>query len=144
MISAVSGRGDMRFMLTEKSVTAKVFVEFMRRLITGVKQPVFLIVDGHPSHRSPVVRQFLRKNEGRLRLFYLPPYSPELNPDEQVWREGKPHGGGRKAVTSKAPLKQHLLRALRQLQRARKDPASSARPKQHTRLRRKSIYLRNS
>jgi len=118
MISAVSARGDMRFMLTAKSVTAKVFVEFLRRLITGAKQPVFLIVDGHPSHRSSLVRQFLRNNEGRIRLFYLPPYSPELNPDEQVWREVKSHGGGRKTVASKQELKQHLLRALRQLQRA--------------------------
>lgn len=118
MISAVSGRGDMRFMLTAKSVTAKVFVEFLRRLITGAKQPVFLIVDGHPSHRSSVVRQFLCNNEGRIRLFYLPPYSPELNPDEQVWREVKSHGSGKKAVASKQELKQHLLRALRQLQRA--------------------------
>jgi transposase len=118
MISAVSARGDMRFMLTAKSVTAKVFVEFLRRLITGAKRPVYLIVDGRPSHRSSIVREFLRRNEGRIRLFYLPPYSPELNPDEQVWREVKSHGGGRKTVASKQELKQHLLRALRQLQRA--------------------------
>jgi len=59
-------------------------VEFLRRLITGTQRPVYLIVDGHPSHRSSLVRQFLRNNEGRIRLFYLPPYSPELNPDEQV------------------------------------------------------------
>lgn len=69
MISAVNGRGDMRFMLTGKSVTAAVFVEFLRRLIAGDGRPVFLIVDGHPSHRSSVVRQFLQKHEGRIRLF---------------------------------------------------------------------------
>lgn len=94
-------------MLTAESVTAKVFVEFLRRLITGAKQAVFLIVDGHPSHRPSAVRQFLRINEGRIRLIYLPPYSPDLNPDEQVWREVKPHGSGRRAVASKRKLKQH-------------------------------------
>ena len=118
MISAVNGRGDLRFMLTAKAVTAKVFVEFLRRLMTGAQRPVFLIVDGHPSHRSSVVRQFLRQHEGRIRLFYLPPNWPELNPDEQVWREVKAHGGGRKAVAGKQEMKQMLLRALRQLQRA--------------------------
>ena len=118
MISAVNGRGDMRFMLTGKSVTAAVFVEFLRRLIAGDGRPVFLIVDGHPSHRSSVVRQFLQKHEGRIRLFYLPPYSPELNPDEQVWREVKSHGGGRKAITGRNELKRILLSALRRLQRA--------------------------
>ena len=81
MISAVSARYDMRFMLTAKSVTARVFIEFLRRLITGATRPVYMIVDGHPSHRSSLVRQSLRNNEGRIHLFYLPPYSPELNPD---------------------------------------------------------------
>ena len=94
MISAVNGRGDMRFMLTGKSVTAAVFVEFLKRLIAGIGRPVFLIADGHPSHRSPVVRQFLQKHEGRIRLFYLPSCPPELNPDEQVWREVISQGGG--------------------------------------------------
>ena len=65
-----------------------------------------------------MVRQFLRKHEGRIRLFYLPPNWPELNPDEPVWREVKAHGGGRKAVAGTQEMKQHLLRTLRQLQRA--------------------------
>jgi transposase len=117
MISAVNGRGQMRFMLTEKAVTARVFVEFLRRLITGARGPVFLIVDGHPSHRGSLVGKFLKEHEGRIRLFYLPPYSPELNPDEQVWREVKAHGTGRKAMSGKQELKRQLLSALKKLQR---------------------------
>jgi transposase len=117
MISAVSGRGDMRFMLTGKSVTASVFVEFLRRLIAGASHPIFLIVDGHPTHRSSLVRQFLQEQESRIRLFYLPAYSPELNPDEQVWREVKTHGAARKPVPGKDDLRRILLRSLRRLQR---------------------------
>lgn len=117
MLSAVSGRGDMRFMLTGKTVTAAVFVEFLRRLITNAKHPVFLIVDGHPTHRSSLVRQFLERQGGRIRLFYLPPYSPELNPDEQVWREVKTHGSGRTSIAGKSELKRILLCSLRRLQR---------------------------
>ncbi|MCL4797894.1 MAG: IS630 family transposase [Bryobacteraceae bacterium] len=117
MISAVNGRGDMRFMLTGKAVTAAVFVEFLRRLITGAAHPVFLIVDGHPTHRSSVVRQFVKNHESRLQLFYLPPYSPELNPDEQVWREVKAHSAGRKRVAGKDEFKRILLAALHRLQK---------------------------
>jgi hypothetical protein len=88
-----------------------VFVEFLRRVITGAKRPMLLIVDERPTHRSSIVRKFLRRNEGCIRLFFLPPYSPALNPNEQVWREVKSHGGGRKSVASKK-VKQHLLRPL--------------------------------
>ncbi|GIW56463.1 MAG: hypothetical protein KatS3mg082_2867 [Nitrospiraceae bacterium] len=117
MISAVNVRDEMRFTLTEKAVTARVFVGFRRRLITGAPAPVFLIVDGHPSHRGSLVERFLQEHEGQIRLFYLPAYSPELNPDEQVWREVQAHGPGREAVSGKQELKRQLLRALKKLQR---------------------------
>jgi|GEM_PF-670417 len=111
-ISAVSARGDMRFMLTAKSVTAKVFVEFLRRLITGTQRPVYLIVDGHPSHRSSLVRQFLRNNEGRH-----PPVLPAavlggIEPGRaglaggQVTRR-RPKDGGQQAGAEAAPAAGH-------------------------------------
>jgi hypothetical protein len=84
MISAVAPKGDLRFMLTKKTVTAPVFVEFLKRLMQGMKRRVFLIVDGHPVHRSVKVQQYVASTKGRLQLFFLPPDSPELNPDEQV------------------------------------------------------------
>jgi transposase len=64
-----------------------------------------------------LVRQFLQEQESRIRLFYLPAYSPELNPDEQVWREVKTHGAARKPVPGKDDLRRILLRSLRRLQR---------------------------
>ena len=85
MISAVSPRGDFRFMVVEGSVYASVFVEFLKRLMTGSKKKIFLIVDGYPAHRSKKTKAFIAEQEGRLELFYLPPYSPELNPDELAW-----------------------------------------------------------
>ena len=118
MLSVVNGRGDLRFMLTDKTVTAAVFVEFLRRLIAKAAAPVFLIVDGHPVHRAVAVRRFLKDNQERLRLFFLPPYSPELNPDEQVWREVKAHGAGRRTVTGQQQRQRLLLGCLRSLQRS--------------------------
>jgi transposase len=61
--------------------------------------PIFVIVDGHPAHRAKSVTQFVAAQQGQLALFHLPPYSPELNPDEMVWNDLKTHGTGRKLVT---------------------------------------------
>ena len=92
MISAISPKGAMRFMLIKGRVTAGVFVNFLKRLIHNWPRSVFLIIDGHPVHKSVAVSKFVTSTEGRLQLFYLPPYSPELNPDEQAWNHLKNHG----------------------------------------------------
>jgi transposase len=89
MISAISARGQLRFMVTGKRIGAKVFVEFLRRLVHGWKRPIFLIMDSHPTHKAKLVKAFEKRTKGKLRLFYLPPYSPELNPDEYVWNDVK-------------------------------------------------------
>jgi len=78
LISAVSAQGEFRFMVTKGRVGAKVFVEFLRRLLYRAERPIFLIVDGHPVHKAKMVDKFLAKHEGELRLFFLPPYSPGL------------------------------------------------------------------
>lgn len=80
-------------------MTAKVFLDFVKRLLHDEPNPVFLIVDGHPVHRSKAVKTFVDSTQGRLRLFFLPPYSPELNPDEWVWENVK-HDRIGKAVFS--------------------------------------------
>lgn len=108
MISAVSGRGDFRFMLHEGSVTAEVFVEFLKRLMEGHQQPTFLVVDGHPIHKAKMVRSYVETLAGRLKLVYLPPYSPEVNPDEQVWRHIKPN------IAKRIPQSMEELRAYAQ------------------------------
>ena len=117
MISAVSPNGAMRFMLVKGRVTAGVFVDFLKRLIHNWPRSVFLIIDGHPVHRSVAVSKFVASTEGRLQLFYLPPYSPELNPDEQVWNHLKNHGVGRQPVTGPDQLKRLIISHLRKVQR---------------------------
>jgi transposase len=98
MLSAISSKGHMRFMVTDKTCTIPVFIDFLRRLIFKQKGPVFLIVDGHPVHKSKKVRAFVESTEGKLRLYYLPGYSPELNPDETVWAYVKHHVIGKKII----------------------------------------------
>jgi transposase len=95
-------------MIVEKGgVNAEVFIEFLKRLIAGAKRKVFLIVDRGPAH--------IAKN-GKLRLFYLPPYSPDRNPDELVWKHLKADTVGRMAVTNKEDFKSKVRSSMRQLQ----------------------------
>ena len=89
MISAISSMGEMRFMTVEGRMNGGKFILFLKRLILDVSGPVYLIVDGHPMHKSKRVREFVDSTGGILKLFYLPPYSPDLNPDELVWNHLK-------------------------------------------------------
>ena len=114
MISAAGARGSLRFMIVEGTLGARTFNEFMKRLLIGAVRPVYLIVDGHPSHRAVMVRNRVAARKEKIRLFQLPGYSPELNPDELVWNNLKNHGLGRRSCADKEELKnlarRHLLR----------------------------------
>lgn len=117
MISAISPRGLLRFMTIDGRFNAKIFIEFLKRLIHNTEKPIFLIVDGHPTHKAKKVKEFIESTEGKLRLFILPPYSPELNPDELVWNNLKSHRIGRKMITGPNDLKNKVISSLRSLQK---------------------------
>jgi len=117
LISAVSAQGQLRFMLTKGRVTAAVFIAFLKRLLVNAPATIFLIVDGHPTHRAKSVSRFVAAQLGKLALFFLPPYAPELNPDELVWNDLKTHGTGRQLITSLAQLRQMIVAHMRQLQK---------------------------
>ena len=117
LISAITSRGHMRFMIKEKGgVNAEVFIEFLKRMIIGAKRPVFLIVDRGPAHIAKKTKAFVESLKGTLRLFYLPPYSPDRNPDELVWKHLKADTVGRMAITDKADFKAKVRSSMRQLQ----------------------------
>ena len=117
MISAVSARGHLRFMLTKGKVNGLVFTEFLKRLMHGAARRVFLILDGGSYHHSRPVKDYVASLDGKLRLFFLPPYSPQLNPDEQVWNYVKHHGVGKAVLQGAADLRRFVLVRLRSLQR---------------------------
>ena len=118
MISAISPRGEMRFMGFEGRMNAGTFCVFLKRLMHGASHPIFLIVDGHPIHRSGKVKKYVQSTQGMLRLFFLPPYAPDLNPDELVWNNLKSHGTGKKALSGgRKELKRIVLSHLRSIQK---------------------------
>jgi transposase len=124
MISAITAKGQMRFMMVEGGVNADVFIEFLKRLLVGATRKVFLIVDRGPAHRAKKTKDFVQSLGGTLILFYLPPYSPDLNPDELVWNHVKSNSVGRTATIDKQSFKRVVLTALRTLQRRPKHIAS--------------------
>jgi transposase len=117
MISAISPRGALRFMVVDGKMNGARFCEFLKRLIHNAAHPIFLVLDGHPAHRSKMVKKFAASTEGKLKLFYLPGYSPELNPDELVWNDLKHHNIGRRIITGPDPLKRLVISHLRALQK---------------------------
>ena len=104
-------------MAYKENFTADLFITFLKRLIHNAERPIFLIVDGHPVHRSAKVRRFVESTQGRLWLFIQPPYSPELNPTELVWNHLKNHSIGRSIVTGPDNLKKRVIGFMRSLQK---------------------------
>jgi transposase len=84
MISSITNRGKVRFMLYRETMSAKVLIRFMSRLIKDADRKVFLILDNLRVHHSKVVKAWLEDNKEQIEVFYLPSYSPELNPDEYL------------------------------------------------------------
>jgi len=118
LISAITSKGHMRFMIKEKGgVNSAVFIEFLQRLLVGAKRTIFLILDRGPAHRSKKTKAFVETLGGKLKLFYLPPYSPDRNPDELVWKHLKADTVGRMVTTGKADFKSKVVSSMRSLQK---------------------------
>ena len=100
VISAVNARGAFWAATYEGKLNAESFVLFLQNFMKGRKK-VFLIVDGHPAHTAKATLRYVESLGGRLELYRLPPYAPDLNPDEYVWSHMKSQG------LSKKPLKQN-------------------------------------
>jgi transposase len=97
MISAIANQGQLCFMVFRDRFTAEIFITFLKRLIRHNKRRLYLIIDKHPVHRSSKVTKWLKEeqNINRIRVFFLPIYSPELNPDELLNQDVKTNALGR-------------------------------------------------
>jgi len=92
MISALSNGGQLHFSIFEGRFTAKLFIEFLDRLIRHYpERKIFLICDNHSTHHAKTVKQWVADRADRIELHFLPAYSPELNPDEYLNQDVKRH-----------------------------------------------------
>ncbi len=99
LISAVSNRGELRWMVVDGAVNAPTFIRFLVRLVREARCKVFLILDRLRVHRARLTRDWLAEHSSEIEVHYLPSYSPELNPDEGVNADLK------QAVPRKAPAR---------------------------------------
>lgn len=84
MISTVTNQGKMRWMIIDEAFNADRFIEFLQALIKDAGRKVFLIVDNLRVHHAKPVKAWLAQRAEQIEVFYLPSYSPELNPDERL------------------------------------------------------------
>ena len=120
LISAVSNKGEVRWMVLDGAVNAPALIRFLQRLIRDARRKVFLILDRLKVHRARVTRDWLAEHRAKIEVFYLPAYSPELNPDEGLNADFK------QAVTRKAPARsqaQLKRAAISHMRRLSKSPA---------------------
>lgn len=108
MLSAISKRGKLRFVLYKDNMTSKKLIDFMRRLIQCSNKKVFLILDNLRVHHSKKVTEWLEKHKDKIELFYLPPYAPEYNPDELVNSDLKRSVGSKKSPESLDELEHNV------------------------------------
>lgn len=112
MISIISNRGEMAFMVFAERFTTDVFLRFLGRVIRHVKRKVILIVDGHRVHKSKKLQEWLKQRATQIELIFLPAYSPELNPDEMLNQDVKANAVGRQKPRDQKELTQELRRFL--------------------------------
>jgi transposase len=115
LISAVTNKGELRWMVLDGAIKAPDLLRFLARLVRDAGQKVFLILDRLPVHRSAKLRAWLAGREAEIEVFYLPGYSPELNPDEGVNGDLKQAVTGKAPVRSKAQLKRAAIGHMRRL-----------------------------
>lgn len=107
MISAISNKGHLQFMIIEK-FNGKVFIDFLKRMIRYSKQKVFFITDGHPAHKTKKLKEWLEENKKRIEVFFIPPYSPELNAQEYLNQDVKTNIIGKKRPINKAQMRTNV------------------------------------
>jgi transposase len=108
---------DVRFMVYKGGLKTDTFIRFLGRLIKSAKRKIFLIVDNLRVHKAVKVVEWIKARAKQIELFYMPPYSPELNPDEYLNNTVKAQLRNQPAASSHHELKSRLNSTMRSNQR---------------------------
>lgn len=106
--SAVNAKGGFWFATYKGGMNADLFVAMLEQIMRHRRRPLFLILDSLPAHKAKVVRDYVEATDGKLKLFFLPGYAPELNPDELVWSHMKRTGTAKRPLTSNELLQDRI------------------------------------
>ena len=116
-ISAVSPTGEFRFAVYSTRFNADLFITILKKFTRNLRRPCYFVVDGHPAHRANRVRDYVVSTKGKIELYFLPPYAPDLNPDEFVWNQIKHHGMSKVPLVKNQSLKKRVVSDLVAIQR---------------------------
>lgn len=105
MLIAISNQGHLVYTIETCNFNMVVYVQFLQKLLRNVRQKVFLITDNHPVHLGGMVGEWLWVNHKRIEVFYLPNYSPELNPVEYLNQDVKTNVAGKRRAKDREELK---------------------------------------
>src|ERR1035437_5400990 len=104
MVSAITNQGKVQWMITDGAVNSDKFIDFMKQLTIGTRRKVFLVLDNLRVHHSILVKEWVELNKEKIELFFLPSYSPDLNPDEHLNSDLKYGIGSKTPVRTKDKL----------------------------------------
>ena len=108
MISAISNKGYLQFMVLDGSFNSDVFMNFLKRMIKYSRKRIFFVTDGHPAHKTKKLKAWLEENKSRIEVFFIPPYSPELNPQEYLNQDVKTNVIGKKRPINKEQMRANV------------------------------------
>ena len=117
MLSAITNQGKVRFKVFDGNMNSEVLIDFMKRLIKDAARKVYLILDNLRVHHAKVVRAWLDEHPDEIEVFYLPAYSPELNPDEYLNCDLKAGVHSRPPARTNKDLKDKVISHMRMLQK---------------------------
>ena len=132
MISAITNQGKVRFKVFDGTMNADIMIDFCKRLIKSAKRKIYLIVDNLRVHHAKVFKAWLAEHADGIEVFYLPSYSPELNPDEYLNCDLKVGVHSGKPARTKQALKKKVVSHMRMLQ---KKPQRVAKYFEHNKIR---------
>ena len=108
VISAVNAQGAFWCQVYTERLNAALFGAFLEEFVDSQRERVYLVVDGHPAHKANAIKELIQRLEGRLELHFLPPYAPDLNPDEFVWSYMKSNGASKKPLRQNESLRDRV------------------------------------
>lgn len=117
MISAITNQGKVRFRVFDGTMNAQILIDFCQRLISGSGRKIYLILDNLRVHHAKVFKAWLSDHEDEIAVFYLPSYSPELNPDEYLNCDLKAGVHSGKPARTKEQLKKKIRSHMIMLQK---------------------------
>src|SRR6266542_2288801 len=106
--SAVNAKGAFWFTTYKGGMSADLFVAMLKQIMRRRRRPLFLVLDSLPAHKAKVVRDYVEAKDGKLKLYFLPGYAPELNPDELVWSHMKRTGTAKRPLASNELLHERI------------------------------------